>query len=42
MKSTHPAGKPGTPWLLWLLVAVGLLMMIMYLVLDVLADTHGI
>jgi hypothetical protein len=42
MKSAHAGHKSGTPWLLWLLLAVGLLMVIVYLVLDALAGTHGV
>ncbi len=42
MNSTHVGSKSGRPWLLWVLVAVGVLMVIAYLVLDALAGTHGV
>ena len=42
MKGALGGSKSGTPWLLWLLVAVGVLMVIVYLVLDALAGTHGV
>ena len=42
MKSAHMGNKSRTPWLLWVLVALGVLMVIVYLVLDALAGTHGV
>lgn len=38
-----PAGpSPRRPWWLWLILAVAALVVILYLVLDALAGTHGV